>query len=471
MELENKITDKKYDGPVADILNDPKFIKKFKLFADDPTRNHLFSPECISSVARKIWHIQAEQLGLYSISIGEGRNRRVIISKKPFEEKDNMIISTTSMKSFRDYNDININMADFNDFEYFIDLYNARSQLNEFIYAMNEIYDKYHKKQLGLLQPSEELYKAEFTKEDTWGYVLLHMKEIIHNDITAGSGYQNLLTANLDTFRNECSKIYKELHKLNIKINKKTIYTVENNDKYYFSIDIKAANCNSFIFYDPSILLGHPNWISLIRSYTSNSNIKTLFFEKSKLFRQKIFWRFNQKRQATIWEYLIMKILYGLVKNTTIEFIHANIVQININADEIIFELTNKSCQNKLIDLWNQILSDKSIWTSECDDIHRQILPEWFRLNSFQLNIIETKHKFMVKSNYIYDAITLDRPKIQFIGVPIQWFAVVWKKWYGLDINDKDLKLRWDTTKDNWIYSDITELNFINLNYSSSSWL
>jgi len=369
-------------------ITDPKVISMFQSFLVND-QQELYSPEGVPALIRKAWHTLAEKYKLYAISAGEGACRHVIISKKPFTVSDKPLLLTPSaQRNFRDDFGIKMNLCDHEDFEYYVDLFKARYQLNLTLDAIHEF-------------PNEHTYMSYLieVKKKIWTY----MKNTDH--------YKKFLT---DDFTEYIKKTKEIKEKFNFDDN---YLDRKNNNKLFVSIDLKSANYNTMFWYCKEIFNNKP-WKEFVSSFSDYPKTAALI-QESKMFRQKVFWELNQERQAILWDYLITK----ATSEINFPFIKAYHV-----GDEIVFEIEN---ENINLDLDDNI----------------------YRVRVFRLQLVADNRKWLIRK-YLDNSIDIK------CCSPTE-YTVVWKKVHKLEIDKRDLKVKWDQKKEDWIYMDLVNIDWL----------
>ena len=119
--------------------------------------------------------------------------------------------------------------------------------------------------------------------------------------ISETSGFQKFHQDDLSDFRSS----------EDLKFSEGTIYKEECEDAFFISIDLKSANFNSMKYYDESMVFNCNSWSELLKLFTDE-----IYFQKSKSFRQKIFWLLDAKKINVVEKYLI-----SIIKNTLDPFL------------------------------------------------------------------------------------------------------------------------------------------------------
>jgi len=372
---------------------------RFKAFSESDD-NEMSSPEYLSTAGRKAWHTLAEKYGMYSISAGEGVNRYVIVSKNQFKAADKPILMTpTAQRNFRDNFDLKINLCDHEDFEYFVDLFGAREQLNLMLRAI-----------------------AEFPSEQAWLNHLNDVKVRIWAHIRVTAAYQRFLEADLSEF-------LKETDDIKAKFNFADSYLEKGNSgKTFVSIDLRSANYNTMFWFAKEMFMVDKvqteSWQSFVDNFSKDKPATAEFIKESKLFRQKIFWELEPNRQKTIYEYLITKILPDItfpIKKTY----HVG--------DEIIFEVDEG--HNERI-----------------NDFEKTLDPRLYRLRVFHLYQIAANKPWMARK--YADSIDIK-------CCNSTEYTLVWKRVNGLPIDPRDLKSSWNHQTKSWNVINVDDIKWL----------
>lgn len=110
---------------------------------------------------------------------------------------------------------------------------------------------------------------------------------------------------------------------------KHDLYTGEQVNKIFMSIDLRKANFQAIRFYDPGLIQGAKTYKEFIRLYDESE-----LLAESKYTRQVIFGKLNAKRQIAIEKYLMYKISEEIKT-----IIPENFNLFSRQTDEIIYEL------------------------------------------------------------------------------------------------------------------------------------
>ncbi len=216
------------------------------------------------------------------------------------------------------------------------------------------------------------------------------------------NGFMNLISD---------SKAFQEFNSINVDQNfkidfetpNKNIYTMENINKDFISIDLIKANFNIFKFFNLHSELNIDKYEDIIDKF---SNFE--YYKKSKYIRQVIFGNLNPKRQQRIQKYVSSKISEVLHEN--------NFKIVSASPDEVIVE--NEKDYKKI----NEVL--------------RANLPsniDFFRVEHFFIESIGNQPFFAKK---IFGENT---EKTDFKGIPNFLMPQVYKKFKNLEVSEYDL--------------------------------
>lgn len=214
----------------------------------------------------------------------------------------------------------------------------------------------------------------------------------------------------------ENQKSYKEFNQRDLKleypitgknssIRNSTIYSINNIGKYFLSIDLKSANFVVLKSIDKNLVKGKDTWEEFMSEFTDYEYLK-----KSKHLRQSLLGKLNSKRIMKYARYLLeAEIIKPLIDNKI--FFPEQIVSYNF--DEFIFEIEENSNIDKYI-------KDSEILGSNNLNIRK-----------FRLEQISNKFKYFVKVE--------DSGRIEFKGVDKKLFPQVFKHYFNLPIENRDL--------------------------------
>eukprot|EP01129_Flabellula_baltica_P017491 TRINITY_DN9704_c0_g1_i1.p1 TRINITY_DN9704_c0_g1~~TRINITY_DN9704_c0_g1_i1.p1 ORF type:complete len:377 (-),score=80.66 TRINITY_DN9704_c0_g1_i1:849-1979(-) len=359
------------------------------------------SPAALSSQDRKAIHNVAEKLNLNSVSKGDGANRVVVITKEL--PKENGLMNTTLMRKFRNDFNLKINLCDENDFEYFVDLYSARDKLD-------------------ILNASRERYGDENFPE-----VYENMKITVSRAISETPGFQRFHVDDLSQFE--------DAHKL--QLTQGTVYLTEYRDDFFLSLDLKSANFSAMKYYDESMVMNSDSWTDLLNKFTDDP-----YFHHSKAFRQKIFWFLDADKINIVEKYLIFQI------KTVLQHLLDG-KEVFTNTDEIIVKLSKEEIQDFCALCISELHS--SPLTSQ--------LLEIIRVEAFTLRVLSLKQKFFVKEIFSVD--TWTKISYEFKNIPTQYYAVCHKFYNSMQIEERDLKEKFNAVTGDFDMINIEDLGLL----------
>jgi hypothetical protein len=254
-----------------------------------------------------------------------------------------------------------------------------------------DLYDEHYKvrEKLGWLK---DVLKDCKTQEDFFGMsekISRNIKETIKNT----SAYNAF-----NSFDSQKQFLTKE------KIPQQNIYIVPNIGKNLISVDLEKANFNCLNLFGLKDELKVDSYNEFMRRFTEYD-----YFLNSKTIRQVIFGDLNPSRQQKVQKYII--------DNLCTELLGAGCKLSSASSDEII------------------ISSEISV--KEVKDILKNVPQEFkfFRVESFSFNRIGTENDYFIKTTIQEN----NEPKLEFKSVPGHFHAQIFKKYYGLEINENDL--------------------------------
>eukprot|EP01127_Copromyxa_protea_P023421 TRINITY_DN874_c0_g1_i1.p1 TRINITY_DN874_c0_g1~~TRINITY_DN874_c0_g1_i1.p1 ORF type:complete len:495 (-),score=86.24 TRINITY_DN874_c0_g1_i1:17-1501(-) len=382
-----------------------KWRAKVKLFLEDPTQTELVSPPAISGAERKVIHTVAEELGITSVSKGEGKHRLVIVTKAPRVTDE---ISTVSLRKFQDDFNLKINMCETKDFMYFVKLYGAEEKFKIF----------------------EDMVRKHGNEEFPKLYQQLVVD--ITNKILATDAFQKFMSNNHDV------KEFEIVRDNPLLVNDVLdVYQHSNNGEYFISLDLRSANFNSLKWLDPKIVLDQESWQNLLALFTNED-----YFFHSKALRQKVFWLLSPKKINRLSKYITFQIYKA------IEDIFPN-MKVLINTDELIIKVPADKVRHYCTQCTDRIENDPRF----------DSMRSFIRLEAFRLSSLSSSLPYFVRE--IFDSECKRVVQADLKGIPKEHFAVVWKHYYHLPLEDRDRKLAWDKEKNDFLTFETSELNLV----------
>jgi len=194
-------------------------------------------------------------------------------------------------------------------------------------------------------------------------------------------------------------------------VSSRDIYTMENINKTFISLDLKHANFNVFRDFDPSLTLGFDTYSELVGSVSEFD-----YFKESKYLRQVIFGNMLPKKQQKLQKFVMSKLITMLHEDIGIamdDFVSAS-------ADEVVFAVSKDN-----ISSFVEMIERKMA----ANTVTEKYAP-WVRVEAFDLLAIGDK-KFFVKENCLDGS-------VDFKGIPSFLFMQVYKKYIGEDLEPLD---------------------------------
>ena len=254
-----------------------------------------------------------------------------------------------------------------------------------------DLYDEHYKVREKLEWLNEVLKDCK-AQEDFFGMserISKEMKESIKNT----SAYKAF-----NSFDSQTQFLTKE------KIPQTNIYIVPNIGKDLISIDLEKANFNCLNLFGLKDELKVDSYNDFMKRFT-----KYDYFLNSKIIRQVIFGDLNPSRQQKLQRYI--------VDNLCTELLEAGCKISSASSDEIIV--------------------NSGISVKEVKNILRNVSEEFkfFRVENFSFDRIGEENDYFIKTTIQEN----NEPKLEFKSVPSHFHAQVFKKYYGLEVNENDL--------------------------------
>lgn len=192
---------------------------------------------------------------------------------------------------------------------------------------------------------------------------------------------------------------------------KTDVYSSANDGKKFISIDLEKANFQICKKYDKNIVLGAKTYDEFIKKFTDSE-----YFVNSKYLRQVIFGNIAPKRQNTMEKYYTGKILDFLIEN---KFFSPEDIRVYTH-DEIVFNTPEYLTEEKTKEIYDAILNEFDLKT---------------HVESYTVKEICNSYFAKVQNN----------GKVSFKGVPAYLYAQVYKKYFGLEIEKRDLMFLYES--------------------------
>jgi hypothetical protein len=260
-------------------------------------------------------------------------------------------------------------------FEYFLDLYDS--------YLGTKVKYSLFQETVRLLGGEQEFYK--------------YASDLVHKVVDHVKSKQEY-----------CGGTFGELTVLLSQITRKSVgnqsmYSVDNNDKHYVSVDLKNANFQSLKRANNKLVDSKDTYSAFIQQFTCFE-----YFCESKHIRQVIFGNLNPARQQNI-----QRILLGTVLDCFKEYHWIDETKIcQISSDEFVFE-SNDSLPH----------------TGIVESVVRKYTGVDTRVRKFRLGVI--LDKYFVKE--------YEDNGYEIRGVPAYYFAQVFKAYNKMKLHDNDL--------------------------------
>lgn len=193
---------------------------------------------------------------------------------------------------------------------------------------------------------------------------------------------------------------------------KHDLYTGEQVDKIFMSIDLKKANFQAIRFYDPGLTQEAKTYEEFIGLYD-----KSELLAESKYTRQVIFGKLNAKRQITIEKYLMYRI-YEELKTIVPE----SFKLFSRQTDEIIYELPEDYLSEGI---------EKQIISIVKEKLDLEVKVEVFTLSMLQRFTKEGNSITGLSKTYLYP----ENKKSTLHKVPGVYFSQMYKMWKNKEID------------------------------------
>ena len=120
----------------------------------------------------------------------------------------------------------------------------------------------------------------KFEGNDKMAEISQEIKLKIPEEIKNTKGWEIYFNDNLEKFKNKIQKNIENLKNFYFRTENSTPYLLENDRKFFVSIDLRSANFNSLKFYHSDLVLGCDSWEQLVSKFT-----EIPFWSKIKIFR------------------------------------------------------------------------------------------------------------------------------------------------------------------------------------------
>jgi len=262
-------------------------------------------------------------------------------------------------------------------------------------YAIDEINLVYDTK--SNVQLLEETIKKLGTEEEFFseGH---RIKYDLINSIKSTKTYQKLGQDKLNDY------------KIQNKVKQQNIYTVDNTNKTFISLDLKKANFNVFKYYNPELVLNFETYEDLIGSVTDLE-----YFKGSKYLRQVIFGNLLPKKQQLLQKFVIGKLVEFLSNEMNIQIEDI----LSSSSDEVVFVVGENDAEQIVQSIKNKL--------HQIEDVKE--FASWVHVETFKLVQVENKPYFVKE---------FPSDKVEFKGIPSFLFMQVYKKYFNKEEIDLD---------------------------------
>lgn len=184
------------------------------------------------------------------------------------------------------------------------------------------------------------------------------------------------------------------------------IYTMENINKTFISLDLKHANFNVFKMFNKELTLGFETYAEMVGSVTDFD-----YFKQSKHLRQVIFGNMLPKKQQKLQKFVMAKLITMLNEDVGIDMDDF----VSASTDEVVFAVSKQDIE-PFVAMIERKMADNEV---------TKVYAPWVRVEAFDLLSIGDK-KFFVKENCLDGA-------VDFKGIPSFLFLQIYKKYLNAE--------------------------------------
>ncbi len=224
------------------------------------------------------------------------------------------------------------------------------------------------------------------------------VKTVLIDKITKTKKYISLQNDKLDDYNTSHN------------VSQRDIYTMQNINHTFMSLDLVQANFNVFKMYSDELVLGFDTYADLVGSVSQFE-----YFKKSKYLRQVIFGNLQPKKQQRLQKFVMDNIITVLNSDVGIDmkdFVAAS-------ADEVVFSV-DPSNVDMFVEMINRKIRSNPLSTS---------VANWVKVEAFTLKSISSK-KFFVKE--------LSSGGVEFKGIQSYFFMQAYKQYTQQPIEKMD---------------------------------
>lgn len=198
---------------------------------------------------------------------------------------------------------------------------------------------------------------------------------------------------------------------------KQDLYSEQNDDCFFISIDMKKANFSAMKYYSEGIFEGCETWERYVSKFTNSKHIMG-----SKYIRQVILGACNPKKQIQ-YEYCLMNILCDYIMRKL-----SSIKIYSLDSDEILIEVPDKGYDFSLNEL-------RDIVSSCPYSVGELVRVEYFHLDNIGCGWMKT----YCDSERVRKSGEILPPRVEFKCVDAEIYHQVLKHYCGKPITDNDL--------------------------------
>ncbi len=274
------------------------------------------------------------------------------------------------------------------------------------------------------------LFEKNFETMTKW----LNLWKLIDEKFDGDSGkflheyYQIRDKIIVDALNNPAYKQFNEMDMSAFKVpklsvSKNNIYNMDNDEKYFISVDLRKANFQALKYVNPEIVKNAKTYEDFIGLYTDLDYIKT-----SKYTRQVVFGKLNPSRQVTVEHYLINKVFESICNFEHFDKEHL----VSMSNDELVFVVDNKEILDNI--------SEETIieHISKTTDINVHI--EKFQLKGYQL----VNYRNCVCTSFYRKIHFSDENDITLTCVPGTFHPIIWRLFTGQKLDKFDKFINYD---------------------------
>lgn len=309
---------------------------------------------------------------------------------------ETMLYDKSLVKRFVDDYKLPIQMTDEKYFFYYLDLYEkefeTKTKYEKLCRTITEYYDGSPKSFL------DTFYKV---------------RDDIIKTVENSDAYKDFTRMPMDRFS----------FKNNDNITANNIYKETNIGKIFLSFDLKKANFQALRYVDPKLVLNANTYEDFIRKF-----IDLYYIIESKYTRQVIFGKMNPKRHITVEKYLINEVYKRFDDVLDVPY-----KCVSISNDELIFDLGYLT-DMRIDEIYTSVDNANDFKERIKKETGIDVKVEMYVLHKVQLYC----DKFKRSPYYYKEYLDRDHPKGKLMCVPVNYFAIVYKLFNKLPLQEED---------------------------------